>query len=462
MNADFFIPQKLKDLASFLSVPLFVVGGYTRNMLINGSVSKDCDIAGAVPCEELSEILIKKGFNVICEYKRTGTLLFSDGERKYEYTRFRYDEYAKGGAHSPEKTFWTDDIEVDARRRDFKCNAVYYDISRGEIKDVLGGVKDIKDRVISTVERAERVFGSDGLRLMRLARFSAELGFTPTEETLNGAREFADNVKDVAPERIWEELKKILVSDTKYPFSDPKGHYTGFKIMEETGVLQRLFPEIAEGKGMSQRMDFHKYDVLEHSLRTLLYAEKEVRLAGFLHDIAKPRCKRETGQYKGHAAIGKEMVKERLKALKADNKTVEECAYLTEWHMFDLDCSESEESVRAFMCDNERYLNKLTALKQADYSAGKDDFSVCPTVEKWERIYAEMKAENAPFSLSDLAIGAEDLKKLGYKGKAIGEELKILKVFAATNKGANTPETLAEKAKKDAKKAFGLDRTQTI
>ncbi len=444
-----FIPENLKKLADLCPKPLFAVGGYVRNFLIDQTVSADLDIAAPLSTEEIENAAKISGFKVAYEYKRTGTVVISDGERKYEYTRFRTDVYASGGRHRPTGTVFTEDIAKDAVRRDFKCNAVYYDIKNDKIVDPLGGVFDIRSKILDTVVEPEKVFKSDGLRLLRLARFAAELNFTPTEKVLNSAKTYADNIRDIAPERIYEEIKKILVSDEKYPFSDKKGHYAGFKIMEETGVLDILFPEITAGRGMAQRADFHKYDVLTHSLRTLMYADKSVRLAALLHDVGKPYCKLNFGTYKGHETEGERIAREILKRLKTDKATADKTAFLIKWHMLDIDGTESESAVRRFIAENSGAIDALLKLKQADYSAGKDDFSVCPTVQKWTGIYETMKTDGTPFFVKDLNISAEDLKKIGFKGKTIGEELKKLFLFAVDNPQFNELNALKKQAERD-------------
>lgn len=443
------VPENLKNLSLACPSALYVVGGYVRNFLISEIQSDDMDIAGALSVEEMKAAAEKCGFKVVAEYKRTGTAVVFDGERKYEYTRFRTDSYARGGAHNPTSTAFTSEIKLDALRRDFKCNAVYYDIKRDEIIDPLGGAEDIKNKVIDTVKDPEGVFCSDGLRLMRLARFAAELGFTPTESVLIGAKEFADNIRDIAPERIYEELKKILVSCDKYSFSDKNGHYTGFKILEEIGVLDILFPEITAGRGMAQRQDFHKYDVLEHSLRTLLYADKEVRLAAFLHDVGKPYCQNEFGTYHGHAREGERIARDILKRLKADKRTTEKTAFLVRWHMFDLKNDRPESEIRLFIVENLENVDALLKLKQADYSAGMDNFAVCPTVEKWMKIYDRMKTDGTPFSLKELKITAKDLMAIGFPAKTVGEELALLFKCAVVSPADNSFEALKFKAQKD-------------
>ena len=445
------VPLPLKKLAENCSHALYIVGGYVRNFLISGMTSKDIDIAGAISVKEMKEAAEKCGFKVCAEYKRTGTVVLSYWKQKFEFTRFRVDEYEKGGAHKPRGTLFTDDIDSDALRRDFKCNAVYYDIKNDKLADPLGGAEDIKNRVLDTVCEPERVFCSDGLRLMRLARFAAELNFTPCARVLEGAKKYAANISDIAPERIFDEIKKILVSDATYEFSDKKGHYTGFKILEEIGVLNIIFPEITAGRGLSQRADFHKYDVLEHSLRTLLYADREIRLAAFLHDVGKPYCKIKYGTYRGHAEAGEKISEEILTRLKADTKTKKETGFLVRWHMFDLGSSEPETAIRKFIAANEKRFAALIKLKQADYSACKDDFSVCPTVERWTRVYQTMKSDGTPFSLKELKISALDLIGIGFKGKAVGEELAALFDFAVENPAFNDGYKLRQRAEFDFK-----------
>ena len=448
------LPENLKKLSENCPSALYAVGGYVRNYLINGTLSDDIDIAASVSTEEIVKAANACGFKVVAEYKRTGTVVLFDGERKYEYTRFRTDKYDGGGKHTPKSADFTDDIIIDAKRRDFKCNAVYYDIKKGEIVDPLGGVKDIKNKILDTVVEPEGVFCSDGLRLMRLCRFAAELNFTPTDGVLKGAKEYAENICDIAPERIYDELKKILVADKKYPFSDPKGHYTGVKILDEIGVFDILFPEISAGRGMNQRADYHNYDVLEHTFRTLLYADAEIRLAALLHDAGKPYCQIHFGRYKNHATEGEKIARDILKRLKVDKRTTEKTAFLVKWHMFDLKNAEPESALRLFIAENRENFIPLLKLKQADYSACKDDLSLCPTVKRWTQVYEEMKSDGTPFSLKELKITPAELITIGFKKKTLSEELKRLFEYAVTTPQTNDGATLKTKAEEDFKSGF--------
>ena len=329
--------EKLKDLCDSLPAPLFAVGGIVRNFLIDGSISSDYDLAAAIPVSELERSVIDKGFEVLAVYPRTNTLVFKIDGEKHEYTAFRKESYKKGGVHTPETVEFTTDIVEDAKRRDFKCNAIYYDIKKDELVDPLGGIDDVKNRVLDTVDEPEKVFSHDGLRLMRLARFCGELNFKPTNSVLEAATKFSDNVKDISPERIFDELKKILISDKKYAFSNKFGHYEGIKLLEKTRVLDKIIPELTLGRGMAQRKDYHNFDVLEHSLKTLLYAEENIRLTALLHDVGKPYCMIKTGQFYKHDLEGEKIALKILDRLKADNKTKREVAFLIKYHMLDMD-----------------------------------------------------------------------------------------------------------------------------
>ena len=416
--------QNLIKFAKTLCSPLYVVGGAVRNALLDGKID-DVDLAASILAEDFSKSLIKFGFHVNAVYPRTGTVNFSDGERNYEYTAFRRERY-EGGSHVPISTEFTCNIMEDALRRDFKCNAVYFDLGDGKIVDPLGGVQDIENRVLDTVKEAEKVFCSDGLRLMRLARFAGELNFAPTSSVLSAMEKYADNILDISAERIYSELSKILHADKKYDFSNPQGHYVGLKILDQTKVLDRILPELTEGRGMAQRSDFHKYDVLEHSLRCALYADDKVRLAALLHDVGKPFCLKRDGKYYLHFSEGVKIADKILKRLKVDKKTSAKVKKLIYLHMVDLDCSMKESKVRSFIVDNMDLLDELIAVKQTDFRASLETHEVCPTIAKWKIIYNKMKADGTPFSLNEMKISAKDLIELGFIGEMIGKELKKL------------------------------------
>ena len=440
--------EKLIRLANLLPKPLYAVGGVVRNFLIDKSLADDIDLASANSSEDMAFALNQLGFVVIAEYKRTGTIVFKGEKGRYEYTTFRREEYALGGAHTPILTEFTDSIEQDALRRDFKCNAVYYDIKNDCIVDVLGGVSDIKNKILDTVTNAEKVFKSDGLRLLRLARFCGELNFKPTKQVLSAMQTYADNILDISPERILEEFKRIFVCDTKYPFSDKKGHYNALKILADTLVLDRIIPELTNGRGVIQNQTYHKYDVLEHSLKSVLYAPQGVRFVCLLHDVGKPFCLERDDNFYQHAIEGAKLAEKILLRLKADNKSVGVIKRLVKYHMLDLDLKMREVKIKRFMAENLDILQELFLIKQADFSASKDNLSLSPTVEKWKNILAEMKESGVPLSCKELDFDSKLLIDLGLSGKEIGNALKTLFDYALTGRVKNDRAQLQALAQK--------------
>ena len=443
-----FLSKNIILLAESLDKPLYLVGGAVRNFLIDRSISKDIDLSGSIASEQFVLALDKCGLKVSATYPRTGTVMFKDGIYNCEYTCFRREEYS-GGGHTPTSVEWTDDILEDALRRDFKCNAVYYDIKGQKFIDPLGGINDIENKTLDTVKEPDKVFCADGLRLMRLARFCGELDFNPTDKVLVGAKKFRDNILDISKERIFCELKLILTADKKYPFSNKFGHYKALKILDEIRVLDNIIPELTLGRGMEQRKDYHKFDVLEHVLKSVMYGDQKVRLALLLHDVGKPYCFNRDGNFHKHHVEGVAIAEKVLKRLGADNKTISQVKFLVKEHMVDMDCAMKEVKVKRFIQKNHQYLEQLFMVKQADFTASLESAEIAPTIVKWTKIYQKMKEDGTPFSLNQLNIRATDLIEIGYKNQKIKEELNALFDFALQNPNKNNYQILMDKARCD-------------
>lgn len=434
----YILPENLIQLARQLNGSLFVVGGSVRDFLLQISPSNnrhDWDIASPLPVETVKSTALSIGFSVKAFYKNTGTVkLIDPNGEEYEFTQFRSDKYVRG-THTPEEIFFTNDICLDAKRRDFTANAVYYDIANGEFVDPLDGITAIKQKRLTTVAPAEKVFGEDGLRLMRLARFAGTLGFTPDDDCLKGAKKNASLIKDISPERIFSELTAILCADIKYGVK--YGHFFGLNILEKTGVLDYILPELTLGRNMLQRPDFHQYDVLQHSLLSVKYADEKVRLACLLHDVGKPFCQLRDGNSYAHPTEGARLAKDILNRLKAPKKTVAQTEKLIALHMYDFNCQVSENKLRKFFIVNYPYLKDLMLVKQADFSACKDDLSLAPTLMKWKTLLQKMQSENVPFTLKDLAISGKDLLEAGIEPNRISTLLQNLLLHVCINPKEN-------------------------
>lgn len=440
------LPENLIRLAAACPYPLYLVGGRVRDFLAGLKTGKpDTDVCAPALAEDFVLRAKEAGFAVDAVYKSTGTVKLSCGGEDYEFTSFRSDEYVRG-SHRPVNTFFTDDILLDARRRDFKCNAVYYDINAEKFVDPLGGKNDINRKILTTVDRAEKVFGEDGLRLMRLARISAETGFTPSEDCLEGALKNAALIDDIAPERIWAELDRILHADLRYgrQYAAINGLYT----LKNSGVLKRILPELALGEGIAQREDIHRYDVLEHSFKTVFYADKSIRLAALLHDVGKPYCKMRSGNFYGHETEGARIAEEICARLKVPKKLTEKVVKLTALHMYDLRCDAKENKVRKFIVKNLDCFGELMLLKQADFSACRDETSRAPSVVKMTGILEKMKNEGVPLTLKQLSVRGDELIEAGCPKEGTGKALENLLLDCAVGQVENEREKLISYAKK--------------
>ena len=245
------LPKNLIRLAESSPKPLYVVGGSVRDFLAGLTPkSSDFDICAPMLPDEFLPTALACNFTAQAIYRHTGTLKLTDEDGvDYEYTSFRSDKDVRG-EHTPSEIFFTDDITLDAKRRDFTCNAVYYNIQKAAFVDVLDGIPAIREKRLTTVDNPKKVFGEDGLRLMRLARQAGQLGFSPDQACLEGAKANAKLILDISPERIFTELNYILTADEKYGVKD--GHYHGLCQLEQTGVLAEIFPELQLGKGIGR------------------------------------------------------------------------------------------------------------------------------------------------------------------------------------------------------------------
>ncbi len=223
---------KLKSRAD-----IFIVGGYVRNSLM-GFCETDVDLASEISPDELKQLLKYSDFKVVDKCKRLGTVLIKIGDEEYEHTTFRKEYYDDSGKHQPDFAEFVGDIREDAKRRDFTCNCVYYNLTRRRYIDIYSGVYDISKRVIKCVETPAYVFENDGLRILRMIRLAGELNFKINRETYYTAKSMVYRLKDISGQRKLNELKLILYCDQKYSVSKPKAHIKTLNMFNDL----RLFP----------------------------------------------------------------------------------------------------------------------------------------------------------------------------------------------------------------------------
>lgn len=420
----FFLPTEIIELARLFSpyATLYAVGGCVRDGLM-GIACHDIDICSKLRVDDVKSALSNSDFAISEKSLRMGTVIISKGGFRAEYTSFRTDSYEEGsGAHSPSKVKFTDDILKDAERRDFACNAVYFDILRGEIVDPLAGAADIQSKILRRAK--DDVFEADGLRILRLARFGAELGFKPTDETYASAKRNAWRVKDISAERIREELIGCFAADGKHPELNRKNaHLEAFRMLDDLGLVDMLLPELAALKGLPQPPKYHLYDAYEHSVKAFELAPAYLRWAALLHDVGKAPCVAKYGNMHGHDAAGEELVKGVMERLRFKNSEIRRVSQLARWHMVDINGNMSEAKLRRFALAHLDIIDDLCELIDIDGLASAGQLT---RPNRLRAAYKGMLADGVPLRVKDLKVSGNDLIALGVPEKyraAVMEEL---------------------------------------
>jgi len=309
----------------------YLVGGCVRDLLLHVE-PKDWDLTTNATPEEIAEIFPKTVYE---NNFGTVTVIHEEIEdiklRNIEITPFRLEAKYSDKRH-PDEVKFSQKLEDDLSRRDFTVNALAYNL-KGQLEDLFGGIRDLKDKVVRTVGYPDERFTEDALRLLRAIRFASQLGFTINDETEKSIEKNAELIKNISTERIRDEFIKIIMS------SQPA---FGLSLSHKLRLLKYIIPELEEGIGIEQGGE-HIYDVWDHTIRAVQHsAEKdfslEVRLSALFHDIGKPRSRRAGGNkqwsFYGHEVIGERMTKEILDRLKFPNKTKDLVVKLVRNHMF--------------------------------------------------------------------------------------------------------------------------------
>lgn len=460
----------LSDIFKENGIELFLVGGYVRNSLLSLEVT-DLDIASKARPEKVREILKgKKDIITIPKALDFGTvqvdIIFKEKKYSFEHTTFRKDFYHDDGTHRPSRVEFTESLEQDASRRDFTVNSIYYKISSEEIVDPLGGIQDLERMVIRAAKRyAEETLADDGLRIMRMARFAAELNFSVSPDLFRAAKRFSYYLMDITAERKQQEFKKIVLSDIKY--SGFEGAFKtnrakrGIIILKEANALKYILPSLIEGTGISQDRKYHAHDVLMHNINTMAKSEPDyaLRLAGLLHDIGKPTQLITTGKMHDHDMVGSEIAKKELNSLRTPKATTSKVCMLIENHMFDLEGNAKDSTIRKKAAqlgfDN---MLLLASLRRADFLGSGKDCSL-ETASRWEKIVSDMRKLKTPESVSELKItGKEIIEELNIdQGEKVGRILERLFQIALQKPKQNEREKLLAHARNIIKEREFID-----
>ncbi|MGN7800070.1 CCA tRNA nucleotidyltransferase [Leifsonia sp. 22587] len=364
---------RLADAFEAAGHELALVGGPVRDALLGRAVH-DLDFTTDARPDDILRIVGPIADAVWDVGRKYGTIGARLGDDTVEITTYRSDSY-DGTTRKPEVEFGNT-LEGDLLRRDFTVNALALRLPEVRLVDPSGGVEDLLAGVLRTPSTPQISFGDDPLRMMRAARFTAQLGFTVDDETREAMSAMADRIEIVSAERIRDELSKLLMAD------EPRA---GLELLVETGLAELVVPEIPALRLEADEHHHHK-DVYQHSLTVLDQAigyEKErhpgeapdlvLRLAAILHDIGKPATRRfEPGgavSFYHHDIVGAKLAKKRLTALRFDKATIDAVARLIELHLRFFgyaDAQWTDSAVRRYVRDAGPELERLHMLTRAD------------------------------------------------------------------------------------------------
>ncbi|MDE5604834.1 MAG: CCA tRNA nucleotidyltransferase [Eubacterium sp.] len=422
--------EKLINLLSENGYKAYAVGGCVRDDLL-GMPEKDIDITTSAKPESVEEILKQNKIKVIETGLKHGTVTAVLYGEPYEITTFRKDGEYKDNRR-PESVDFVDDVKEDLSRRDFTINAMAYNHNEGLI-DLFGGKTDLEHRIIRAVGNADLRFKEDALRIMRALRFSATLCFAIEENTKKAIFENMHLLENIAYERIFTELKKLLVGDNAMQVLD-----------EYREVIGVIIPELKPAFDCVQNNPWHIYNVYGHIIHAVDSAPTDeiIRLTMLLHDIGKPSVKTtdEKGidHFKFHAPVGADIAKKVLKRFKVSNEIYDKVTTLIRYHQG----VENVDDIRVkrwLAKIGEDYTRALFKVRISDLLAHNPE-KIGYEVEKINELLQELEAIVAAgeaFKISDLAVNGNDLIALGYTGKTIGEKLKEILMLVVDNKLAN-------------------------
>jgi putative nucleotidyltransferase with HDIG domain len=366
------LARRIGALADELGREVYVVGGYVRDVLL-GLEDADLDIVVAGDGIPFAHAVAERlGCGPVVAYEKFGTAMIPWEGRKVEFVGTRTESYRED-SRKPEVRAGT--LLDDLRRRDFTVNAMAASLNAGRfghLLDPLGGREDLEARLLRTPLDPEATFADDPLRMMRAARFASQLDFRIADAAVTAIRAMRDRLSIVSQERVTGEFLRLL--RTRQPS-------VGLRLMYDTGLLDLVFPEVAQMAGVDQRRDHHHKDVFLHTLQvvdTLSRTTENVwlRFAALVHDIGKPRTKAyQEGAgwtFHGHEEVGARMLKRIFRRMRLPMDPLSYVEKLTRLHlrpMVLVDEAVTDSAVRRLVFEAGEDIEDLMALCRADITS---------------------------------------------------------------------------------------------
>lgn len=412
------IPKDVENVLNILTDnghKAYVVGGCVRDSLM-GREPDDWDVTTDASPKRIKEIF--NSFRTVDTGIEHGTVLIVSGKTPVETTTFRIDGEYSDNRH-PDSVTFTKHVEDDLARRDFTINAMAYNHKDGII-DPFGGTEDLGNKIIRCVGDPDRRFNEDGLRIMRAIRFSSVLGFDIEEKTAESIIKNENLLGSIAAERLTKELLKLLCGDNVYDV------LTKFR-----SVIGVFIPELKLEFDFAQYGKKHAYDVWMHTVNTVNNIENDpvLRLTMLLHDTGKIATHKldENGNstFRNHAAVGGVIAENILRRLKFSKEYINTVSFLVSVH--DKEVPETRIQVKEYIRDlGEKNFIRLMKIRRADKSALSKGYSnIADKLVFAYSTFDEVMNNNEPYSLKQLAVDGNDLKKT-VPANEIGDTLNFL------------------------------------
>ena len=395
----------------------YAVGGCVRDSLL-GKQPHDWDLCTNALPEETKEVFSAE--HQADTGLKHGTVTVILDHIPYEITTFRTDGDYSDHRH-PDSVSFVDRVDEDLARRDFTINAMACDAS-GRILDLFGGEKDLSERVIRCVGDPEKRFREDALRILRALRFASVLDFDLEPRTAQCVREMYPSLKDIASERVREELVRLLC-----------GVGCGRILRAYPEVITFLIPCLAPSVGYMQDNPHHAYTLWEHTVRAVENVPPVpfFRITMLLHDCGKPFTRTTDssgiGHYRGHQACSARLAEQALNSLRFDKESERRILKLIEAHDIPLS-TDRKILIRRLHQYGEEDLRALFQIHMADRIATgtRNPDHAREHFQDLNRALDSLLADNPCYTLKSLAVHGDELTALGFQGKEVGEKLNWL------------------------------------
>jgi len=407
---------------------IYVVGGFVRDLFIQNTPKEiDLMIIGD-GIEFAAKLANDLGVNKVIPFKQFSTAKIPYKKIGIEVAAARKEKY-DSDSRKPKEVIYTD-LEGDLIRRDFTINSMAVNIipdNYGELYDPYNGILDLQSKKIITPLNPDDTFSEDPLRMLRAAYFASKFNFEIDSESYNSIIRQKERISIVSQERITAELCKIL--STSVPS-------IGLVILQETGLMKLIFPEIDQMYGMDQTPEWNHKDIFFHTMQVVDNAAKltqkmEIRFAALVHDIAKPATRRVDKKkgytFHGHDAVGEKILNKVIKRMKLSNNLGEFLKRMTLLHLRPIALAKkgvTDSAVRRLMVAAGNDIDDLMTLCRADITT-KNPNKVNKYMKNFERVDSLMKdvKERDLFSQFQSPVRGKEIMELFNleEGKKVGK-----------------------------------------